>query len=545
VYRLRLSKLAALTGRHCSRTTIRVNISFEEFPAKLPQRDDLGALASRVSKNVELRQRIIKAVSLCEFVSFGELADACGVSEEEARSHAAAVALTDERVRWSARGLFWYGTFFKDELTTTLGVSPWTLEKLAIQGRASELDMLLGPTQQLTVTLRGQGRGAPRLRWKTGATLSERAQQFLLACLTRPELSEATLLLSPLLDEDSLFELGVWLLSDPKAHKKERWVLPPSNRLEEELARAHAHGFVKQPWRFEGLCLSVLFLRWALRWWSEAKGAERYDLRFAFRRGAARVPLIELWKWLPTRDEIVREGIAGEAWWRRRIIEATELAMVGQHPLPMHRARRTLLANDVARDALQGVVFHIEGHGLAWLGPSGLTASEGPLDVPGWATVRVAHPAVDTAAWPAESQSGPEPFPQRKAPGFRIEDLPAPTGLAEVPLKTWRARCHALGYLESSDSYGSVLGAFREIGQGYSLEIVHTGHGKGYGGPRPVSFVRARTKHPSPAATAALVADVRVLFGLDPLPAPADEHPPPKPPPPDVLDEKFWSSHRG
>lgn len=495
----------------------------------LPDRPDLDALAASAPADAALQKRLVAALRMGELVAFAELADALGVDESHARAIAAQVVQSWEpRVaKWSARGIYWGSQVFDASAVETLGASPWTIEALALEGRTAELDVLLAPTPRLIVTLRNAGKGAPVLRWaSTQKPLSSGAQAFYLACLARPGFGEITRLLTPLADDASLVELALWLLSDPKAHQKERFVLPASPTVVQEIARARAHGIGRRkPWQYEGLPLSVTQRRWAIRWWHEARG-DRDATRFALHHGAARVPLVELARWLPTSEEITREAIADGAWWAQRVVDSVELAMHAQSRLPMQRARRAWLRS-VASAALRGVVFHVDGQGLAWIDGDQFVSASGSIPSVGDAAVRVAHPLVDTGEWPSEAAIGIARFAQRQAPRWTLADLPAAGSVEAVPLTKWKQRCAQLGYYEPSETGGGTLRAVKETDNG-TLEVHHGGYGSGYGGSRPVTFKRAFTSIGSPAAHAALVADMRRLFGLDamPEPTPAAGQPP-------------------
>lgn len=500
-------------------------------PEDLPTKDDLESLAAKAPADDALRKRLVGALRSRRLIRFDELADACGVSEAQARAIGAAVALDwdpPDVIRWCTRGLFWGGSVFEDRFTEVLGLSPWTLEKLALAERVEDLDALLAPTPQLVVAAKGL-EGAPPLRWRSGAEAAEPAQRFLRACFARPDLATLTELLVPLLDDGSLVELGLWLLADPKAHRKVRYVLPASDTLAEELGRGHAHGLVPEPWRHEGMSLSPCFRRWAFRWWHEQGKRARDELRFAFRHGEAQVAQVAIERSFPTDDEIATEGIGDEDWWLSRVRECLKLAMHGQRRIPLHELRRTYLATPLARRALTGVVLIEDtGERFVWLDGERFVGPAGPVELRGHDRLRVAHPLVDGLDWPAEDEVGPDALGQRSAPTYTLADLPESSALAPVSKARWHERCRRLGYVESAETNGGTVRAFRELGTG-QLVVFHEGYGKGYG-RGPVVFERAHAQRAeeNPAAVAALVADVRALFGLDPLPP---ELPPPAAPP--------------
>ncbi len=530
-------KLSRLGKQLAKQALDKARVLAERAPERddLPAKDDLEALAGEAPADPALRARLVGALRSGRMIPFDQLADACGVSVAEARAIGASVTLDWDPpnvIRWCTRGLFRGPTVFEDRFTQVLGVSPWTVEKLALDARIDDLDAVLAPTPQLVADGK-RLKGAPRLRWCTGTSVGDGPQQFLLACFSRPDLAGLTELLVPLLDDDSLIELGAWLLADPKSHAKLRYVLPPSDGLADEIARSYAHHRVEKPWRYEGMPLSPRFRRWAFRWWHEHGKRARDDLRFAFRHGTALVAQVAIEASFPTDEEIAAEAIADDDWWLSRIRECLALAMHGQRRMPMHELRRTYLATPTGRRALTGVVMATDGDesepfvffdGDRFVGPAG------PVELAGDEALRVAHPLIDPLeGWPASDQTGPDAIGQREAPTYTLADLPDPAALGPVPTREWQERCRRLGYVEPAETNGGTVRAFRELGTG-QIVVFHEGYGRGHG-RGPVVFTRAHAQRAkeNPAAAAALVADVRMLFGLDPLP---DEPSAPQAPPP-------------
>ncbi|MBX3246117.1 MAG: hypothetical protein KF901_02930 [Myxococcales bacterium] len=489
----------------------------------------LRVLASRAPAVPEIKARIRGAFagSVRGLVPFAQLADAAGVGEDEIRPHAAKVVLADRDYRWSARGLYYrFDSAFDLGASTHLGVTPWTIEKLVLERSTSDLDALLAPSPRMRVRLRDEGRRAPALRWAGGGPLSAGAQRFFLALMTDPTYAELTRLLASIVDDDSLFELGCWLLADPKAHAKDRWILPPSQRLVDELARAHEHGLLtRRPWEYQGLASLASYRRWIIRWSREAEGQRRDALRFAGgRRFSGEVLLSNAGGWLPTAEDIAREQPGSEELWARIVAGALELAMIGQHPIPVHALRRHWLSSPFVASAIRGTLLHVEEHGLVWVdGDGALRTREGRVRPAGHLMAVVAHPLEHgDAGWPTEDEVGtPAPFAQRERACFEPSEMPEPSTLPELPNDTWRSRCQRAGLVELPETDGGFTRAFREAGE-TQLSIHHAGYGAGLGGARKVAFRRTSvtgSRHPR-IAQSELVRDVRMLFGLDPLPPP-------------------------
>ncbi|MDH5493155.1 MAG: hypothetical protein OEY14_14465, partial [Myxococcales bacterium] len=85
--------------------------------ADLPGKDDLEVLASGAPRDSAIAERIRAAFRYRQkgLISFSELADAAGVSEDEVRPHAAKVAIAKDELRWCARGLYRYENSFADK----------------------------------------------------------------------------------------------------------------------------------------------------------------------------------------------------------------------------------------------------------------------------------------------------------------------------------------------------------------------------------------------------------------------------------------------
>ena len=419
-------------------------------------------------------------------------------------------------------------------------LDPGTIEELVLAGSFDALDRVLGSTSSgARVPLRKAGKGAPMpaLRWRSGAAVSVKAQRAYLAILRDLDLSS---LLTSALEDGSVFELGVWLLADPKAHKKEHWVLPPCDRLACELGRADAAGLLSgRAYRYE--LFSPAMRRWSFRWWTEAEGQTRADLEGHFERARIQ-PLTRLAQFFPTPEQVASEGVASEAWWRAWLIEATEDALVGQRATPMHAFRRLILANPLAAGSLRGVVFHVEEHGYAWIDTEGrLVNDTGELRPEGHLAVLVAHPAIHGAPWPTEALVGAKsPFTQRRRPTYHETDLPDLPTLPPIPNATWRRRCRISGYLEHTETGGGTVEAMRRVAPNLAFVLHHAGYGGGYGGARPVTLKRAQIEGAGAhvAAWSEFIHDLRRLAGVDP--PPADKPPAERPPPPEVLTAAFW-----
>lgn len=505
----------------------------------LGDREDLTTLAAHAPTDPAIEARLALGTRTLDplrpgraddrRIDFSLLAGIAGLSLEMTKAHAARLCLAPEhRLAWTERGLYWQDSAFFESVqrphpvSDQLGISPWAIEKLVLARDTAKLDVVLVPWARLRGEARHTSSKAPALKWLDGKPLSPTAQAFFLGCHAQASWRSIAELLSSLLDDDASFELGRWLLSDGVAHAGDHFLLPPSRRLAQEVARAAEHDLLpRELAEYHGLEGLASFRRSLMRRWATRRGTWRSSyLR----------PSTMLFGGAPTDEEIAQEQPGSTALWERLVADAFEDAMVAQHAFVAHALER-LSSNPLVRRAIRGVVFALEGRGLAWLGERGFESPAGPFQPEGHLSVVVAHPLLHGAL----PETGIETsFAQKNRPTFD-----AHPSEVSLPGAIWRERTHTLGYCEkvALPGDGASNGAWRSlVHSSASFELDHLGMSKS-----PVTLASAHVKamhSPSALERSELALDVHRLAGLLPL-APLPE--PAPVPAPEVLDAAFWN----
>lgn len=510
-------------------------------------REQQRDLAARASGDRELWARIRDVLESDQghLIPYTEVAQACDLTPAEAREEVAAMAVAwsdGDRHKPLNHGALrpfaqLHGArydFYSDVFNSLVYPSAYRVEELVDQANYAELDAALAEVAMPSANLPD---GAPALQWRNGEPLSTPAANW----YHRHLLSETHYYQRGMQPQEARHkpvrgaaELVTPSLSDESLAEFSRWIV--RQRLPDELQASIP----------EGSKLAVDAL-------GELKSSGRLRRALVSVRGVTQTDQFELWlaRWgLPHRPAVVEENWPSEdnptgsaEFWAEMAAYTLERALAHRRSFAYRHLRNCYLWHPVARQAIEGVVFHTEKSRLVWAHDGKLFDADGQVRLEPDAELVVAHPAA-VEDWP-DIPTQPS-FAQRKRPVFGLDDLP------EIPDKpidhdVWKERARKLmlyGLLD--EEYGDGRRSPRSAHTTYAwwamqdrqLYVKHNGYGHGYGGPeRSVQiqgFRFGQNEHDGPQLSgdktwgwdnldpgtlSECILLMRQILGQDPLPA--------------------------